>query len=73
MPWYKGVQHLQVGTRSFPLESYTPDLGRYRSIFVSMYYSMTFHADDVLPCTMAWRPQNKATIETHVPVCTQMY
>ena len=35
---------VQVSTRSFPLESYTPDVGRYRSVFVSMYYSMTFHA-----------------------------
>ena len=27
----------------------------------------------VLPCTMSWRPQNKAAIETHVLVRTNTY
>ena len=29
--------------RPFLLESYTPDVCRYRSVFVSLYYIMTFH------------------------------
>ena len=60
-------------TWHFLLESYTPDLGWYRSVFVSMYYSMTFYADDVLPCTMAWRPQNKADSIQHEKQYTQVY
>ena len=44
---------VQVSTRPFPLESYTPDASRYRSVLSGMYYSMTFEKWSVLPCTRA--------------------
>ena len=37
---------VQVSTMPFPLESYTPDACRYRSVLVGLYYIMTF--DDMV-------------------------
>ena len=43
---------VHVSTRPFPLESYTPDASRYRSVLVGMYYSMTF---DAMVCTALYQ------------------